>query len=205
MVEGEKKVKKVLFLDRDGIINCVVRNEKYEYDSPQTVEEVSLVNGIEKLIGWSNINKILVVEITNQPAVAKGKITMKVCTEIEDKIDKLLFDKNVHIDKKYICYHHPNGVVPELKIDCDCRKPKPGMLLQAEKDLDIDLKNSVMMGDRDWDVMAGKAAGCKTILYLFNEDSPEKIKFAMESNPDYKVLSMDEALSTIEKIFLCKQ
>ena len=184
---------KVLFLDRDGVINKVVKNEKCEYDSPQNIDEVCLVEGIEKLIGFANKNNIMVIEVTNQPAVAKGKMSMELCQQIENQIDKLLLEKEVRIDKKYICYH-------QLIDDCICRKPKPGMLLQATKELDIDLKNSVMMGDRDWDVMAGKAAGCKTILYLFNEDSPEKIKFAMESNPDYKVWSMDEALIIIKQI-----
>lgn len=198
-------MKKVLFLDRDGIINCVVKNKKGEYDSPQTVEQVSLVNGIDNLIGWANKNNILVVEVTNQPAVAKGKMTMQTCMAIEQRIEALLTDKGVQIDKKYICYHHPKGIVPELSIDCTCRKPKSGMLQQAAEDLDIDLKSSIMVGDRDWDVMAGKTAGCKTILYLFTEDSAEKIKFAMESTPDYKVWSMDEALIIVKKIFLCKQ
>lgn len=198
-------MKNVLFLDRDGVINKVVKNEKGEYDSPQTTEQISLVDGVEKLIGFANTNNIMVIEVTNQPAVAKGKMTMQTCIAIEQKIETLLTNSGVYIDKKYICYHHPKGVVPELTIDCMCRKPKPGMLVLAAKELDIDLKNSVMMGDRDWDVIAGKVAGCKTILYLFNEDSPEKIKFAMESNPDYKVWSMDEALAIIKKIFLCKQ
>jgi D-glycero-D-manno-heptose 1,7-bisphosphate phosphatase len=194
-------MKKVLFLDRDGVINCVVKNKKGEYDSPQTVEQVILVRNIEKLIGWANISGIKVVEITNQPAVAKGKMTMETSNGIEDKIDNLLQEKNVRINNKYICYHHPKGVVPELTIDCECRKPKPGLLIQAAKELDIDLSNSVFLGDRDWDVLAGKAAGCKTILYLFRDDSPEKIKYAMESPADYKVWSLNEALKIIKSLF----
>jgi D-glycero-D-manno-heptose 1,7-bisphosphate phosphatase len=201
MERKRKRMRKVLFLDRDGVINCVVRNEKGEYDSPQTVEQVSLVNGIENLISWANINGIKVVEITNQPAVAKGKMTMEISDEIEEKIDSLLKDKKVRIDKKYICYHHPKGIVPEFAFECECRKPKPGLLIRAAEELDIDLSNSVFLGDRDWDVLAGKAAGCKTILYLFEEDSPEKIKFAMESTPDYKVWGLDEALVIIKSLF----
>jgi D-glycero-D-manno-heptose 1,7-bisphosphate phosphatase len=163
------------------------------YDSPQSIEQVSLVNGIEKIIGWANINGIKVVEISNQPAVAKGKMSLSTSDEIEEKIDSLLKNKKVRIDKKYICYHHPSS-------GCECRKPKPGLLIQAAKELDIDLKNSVFLGDRDWDVLAGKAAGCKTIVYLFKEDSPEKLKFAMESLADYKVWSLDEALTIIKSL-----
>ena len=193
-------MKRALFLDRDGVINCVVKNEKGEYDSPQSVDQVSLVKGIENLIGWANANAVKVVEITNQPAVAKGKVSMEISNEIEEKIDKLLKDNSVRIDNKYICYHHPKGVVSELTTDCECRKPKPGLLIQAAKELDIDLNKSVFLGDRDWDVLAGKAAGCKTVLFLFKEDSPEKIKFAMESPADYKVWSLDEALTIIKDL-----
>lgn len=191
-------MKKVIFLDRDGVINRVVKDINGIYDSPQTVEQVSLVKGIENVIGWANRSGIKVVEITNQPAVAKGKMLMKTADAIEKKIDSLLKEVNVRIDNKYICYHHPKGVVPVLTIDCECRKPKPGLLIQAAKELDIDLSKSVFLGDRDWDVLAGKAVGCKTVLFLFKEDSPEKIKFAVESAADYKVWSLDKALTVIK-------
>lgn len=194
------KNNKVLFIDRDGVINQVVKNEKGEYDSPQKVDLVYLVDGIEKILAWANTNGIKVIEISNQPGAAKGKISMKILDDIEIKIDNLLKEKGVKIDYKYICYHHPKGVVPELTLDCDCRKPKPGLLLRAAKDLKIDLKNSVFLGDRDWDVLAGKAAGCKTIIYLFKQDNPEKLNYALESPADYKVWSIDEALDIIKNL-----
>ena len=195
-------MKRVLFLDRDGVINCVVKNEKGKYDSPQSVKQVSLVKDIEKIIGWANDKGIKVVEITNQPAVAKGKMSMKTSDEIEEKIDSLLREKKVKIDSKYICYHHPMGVLPELTMKCKCRKPKPGLLVQAAKEMDIDMENSVFVGDRDWDVLAGKAAGCKTVIYLFKDDNPEKIKYALDSPADYKVWSLDEALMIIKSLLM---
>jgi D-glycero-D-manno-heptose 1,7-bisphosphate phosphatase len=150
----------------------------------------------------ANTNGIKVIEISNQPGVAKGKISMEVLYGIDKKIDFLLKEKGVKIDYKYICYHHPSGVVPALTLDCGCRKPKPGLLLQAAKDLNIDLKNSVFLGDRDWDVLAGKAAGCKTIIYLFKQDNSEKLNYALKSPADYKVWSLDEALKIIKNLLL---
>ena len=193
-------MKGALFLDRDGVINRVVRNNAGEYDSPQSVEQTSLVEGIDKLIGWANLRGISVVEITNQPSVAKGKISMEMSDKIERRVNDLLMDRGVRIDKKYICYHHPKGVVPELTIDCECRKPKPGLLISAAKEMEIDLDKSVFLGDRDWDVLAGRAVGCKTILFLFSEDSAEKIEFAKKSPADYKVWSMSEALTIIKEL-----
>ncbi len=194
-------MKGAIFLDRDGVINCTVKVSDGIYDSPQTVETVRLVKGIENIIGWANRMGIKVVEISNQPGVAKGKMTMITSGKIENKVDALLANKNVRIDNKYICFHHPKGIVPELAIDCQCRKPKPGLLIQAARELAIDLKKSVFLGDRDWDVLAGKAVGCKTLLFLFNDDSPEKIKFALASPADYKVGSLDEALVVIKRLF----
>lgn len=195
---------KALFLDRDGVINQVVKNSEGEYDSPQNIDEVSLVSGIEKLIGWANEIGIKVVEVSNQPGVAKGKMSMEKSEQIENKVSKLLEEKDVWIDKKYICYHHPRGVVPEYSLECDCRKPKPGLLMKAAKEMGIDLRSSVIVGDRDWDVIAGKAAGCKTILYLFKEDSLEKIKYAMDSPADYKSWSSDEILEIVKDILFKK-
>jgi len=191
---------KVLFLDRDGIINRVVKGRDGSYDSPQKVDDVSLVDGIDEIIKWANTNGFQVFEISNQPGVAKGKMSMVNSENIEKRINTLLMEKGVRIDKKYICYHHPKGIIPELTVDCNCRKPKPGLLIQASKEFGIDLKRSVFLGDRDWDVIAGKSVGCKTIIFLFKDDSPEKIKFAMDSDADYKVWSLSEALKIIKRI-----
>lgn len=189
----------VLFVDRDGVINSEV-NINGSFDSPMNIDQVCLVEGIENLIGWANNNNIKVVEITNQPAVAKGKISMETLSDIEKKVDLLLVDKGVKIDKKYICYHHPNAVVPEYKMECNCRKPKPGMLMQAAKDLNIDLKNSVMIGDRDWDVEAGKSAGCKTILFINNTENISKVLFADKTSPDFRVSLMAEVLEVVKRL-----
>lgn len=191
--------KKALFIDRDGVINRMVRYA-YGWDSPQRIEDVKLVNGIEKIIGWANDQKIPVIEITNQPGVAKGKLEQDESEAIQRRVEVLLKRKRAQIDGVYICPHHPEGVVPELSVVCDCRKPKPGLLLKAAKDLGIDLEKSIFLGDNETDALAGKAAGCKTILYLHHENEPEKVARSRSTDvADYKVRSSVNVKKILDK------
>lgn len=193
----------MLFLDRDGVINRMVRYE-YGFDSPQSPGDVLLVSGIVELIKWVNTKGIKVIEVTNQPSVAKGKMSIETSSEIENEIDVLLNKDGAYIDKKYICYHHPKGVVAGLSIDCDCRKPKPGLLIQAAKEFDIDLSKSVFLGDKSTDVNCGKMAGCKTMILLHSEDEPEKIEAARTAGADYKVGSHNESIEYLKSFFNSK-
>ena len=106
--------------------------------------------------------------MTNQPVVARGEVTVPQLQEIHNKMETLLGSEGAYINAIYYCPHHPHkgyeGEILELKIDCDCRKPKPGMLLRASKAFNIDLGNSWMIGDGENDIKAGKAAGCMTAL-----------------------------------------
>ena len=115
-----------------------------------------------------NASGYLAIVVTNQPVIARGEVTVEQLQEIHNKMETLLGAEGAYLDAIYYCPHHPHkgyeGEVPELKIDCDCRKPKPGMLLKAAKDFNIDLSQSWMMGDGENDIKAGKAAGCRTAL-----------------------------------------
>ena len=106
--------------------------------------------------------------MTNQPVIARGEVTTEELGTIHNKLETLLGAEGAYIDGLYYCPHHPHkgyeGEVPELKIECDCRKPKPGMLVKAAEDFNIDLGHSWIIGDGEVDVMAGKAAGCRTAL-----------------------------------------
>ena len=106
--------------------------------------------------------------VTNQPVIARGEVTWDELEEIHNKMETELGKQGAYLDAIYFCPHHPHkgyeGEVEELKIDCDCRKPKPGMLLKAAEDFNIDLKKSYMVGDSENDVKAGIQAGCMTIL-----------------------------------------
>ncbi len=153
-------MKKAVFLDRDGVINENV----HDLVRP---EQVALIPGAAEGIRKINESGFLVVVITNQPVIAKGFCTFEDVEMIHDRMRDLLAKEGARIDAVYVCPHHPEkghpGEVLELKIDCPCRKPKPGLFLQAAKDLGIDLASSWAVGDSPSDVAAGKAAGTKTV------------------------------------------
>lgn len=120
-----------------------------------------------------NESGYLAIVVTNQPVIARGEVSFEELEEIHNKMETLLGKEGAYLDAIYYCPHHPHrgyeGERPELKIDCDCRKPKPGMLFKAAEDFNIDLSQSWMIGDGENDVKAGINAGCKTVL-LSNSD-----------------------------------
>ncbi|MBO5470267.1 MAG: HAD-IIIA family hydrolase [Lachnospiraceae bacterium] len=132
------------------------------------IEQFELIDGVAEAIKKINRSGYLAIVVTNQPVIARGEVTVDELDEIHKKLETQLGLEGAYIDALYYCPHHPHkgyeGEVPELKIDCDCRKPKPGMLLQAAKNFNIDLKQSYMIGDGESDVKAGIVAGCKAIL-----------------------------------------
>ena len=198
-MKPKKSVGGALFIDRDGVINRMV---KYGtgWDSPQRAEDVVLVPGIVEVIRWANNRSVPVIEISNQPGVAKGKLSQSESRAIQRKVEYLLGQKGVRLDKVYVCPHHPNGAVPKLTRECNCRKPKPGLLLKAAKEMDLDLEKSVFLGDKETDVLAGKAAGCITIIFVHDEDDPEKVaKTAAITVAGDKIQSLFDAIKLLDK------
>ena len=159
---------KAIFLDRDGTINKYV-------GFLRNIDDFELIEGVSEAIKKINQSGYLAIVVTNQPVIARGEVTWDELNEIHRKMATLLGMHGAYIDGMYICPHHPDkgfeGERPEYKFYCDCRKPKPGLLLQAAKDYNIDLCESYMIGDSERDVEAGKAAGCKeSLLIKTNED-----------------------------------
>ena len=156
-----KNKQKVIFLDRDGTINKYVGFLK-------NIDDFELIPGVVDAIRTINELGYLAIVVTNQPVLSRGEVTDLELQEIHNKMETLLGAEGAYLDAIYYCPHHPHkgfeGEVPELKCECDCRKPKPGMLLKAAKDYNIDLLSSWMVGDRENDIKAGKAAGCRTAL-----------------------------------------
>ena len=152
---------KAIFLDRDGTINKYV-------GFLRNIDEFELITGVAEAIKKINDSGYLAIVVTNQPVIARGEVTVQKLQLIHNKMETLLGAEGAYLDAIYYCPHHPHkgyeGEIPELKIDCDCRKPKPGMLIRAAEDFNIDLSNSWMIGDGENDIKAGKAAGCKTAL-----------------------------------------
>lgn len=156
-----KQKQKAVFLDRDGTVNRYV-------GFLRDIDEMELLPGAAEAIRKINQSGYLAILVTNQPVIARGEVTVEQLQEIHNKLETLLGCEGAYLDAIYYCPHHPDkgyaGEVPELKIDCDCRKPKPGMLLKAAEDYNIDLASSWMVGDRESDIRAGAAAGCRTAL-----------------------------------------
>lgn len=152
---------KAIFLDRDGTINKYVGYLR-------TPEQFELLEGVGEAIRKINLFGYLAIVVTNQPVIARGEVTADGLQQIHNKMETMLGKEGAYLDGVYYCPHHPDkgfaGEVEELKIVCECRKPKAGLLLQAAKDFNIDLSQSWMIGDSENDVLAGKNAGCKTAL-----------------------------------------
>lgn len=152
---------KAIFLDRDGTINKYV-------GFLRNIEEFELLPGVVEAIKKINQSQYLVIVVTNQPVIARGEVTESELDEIHKKMETLLGQGGAYVNALYYCPHHPDkgyeGEIIDLKIDCNCRKPKPGMLLQAAQDYNIELSQSWMIGDSEHDMKAGANAGCQTLL-----------------------------------------
>lgn len=152
------KKQKAIFLDRDGTINKHVGFLTHP-------NQFELLPGAAEAIKLINKSGYLAIVVTNQPVIARGDCTWEELLQIHDKMETLLGKEGAFLDGIYICPHHKDkgfeGERPEYKFDCDCRKPKPGLLLQAAKDFNIDLSQSYMIGDSERDTYVGMNARCK--------------------------------------------
>lgn len=152
---------KAIFLDRDGTINEYVGFLRKE-------EDFRLIPGVSEAIKKINNSGYLAIVVTNQPVIARGEVTEEELEEIHKKMETLLGLDGAYIDDIYYCPHHPDkgfeGEIPELKIECDCRKPKTGMLEKAAREHNIDLSSSIMIGDSTLDIKMAENAGMQSIL-----------------------------------------
>ncbi len=153
-----KNKQKAIFLDRDGTINKYV-------GFLTDINEFELLDGVADAIQMINESGYLAIVVTNQPVIARGEVSVGELQEIHNKMETLLGQSGAYIDDIFYCPHHPHkgyeGERPEYKIECECRKPKPGMLFAAAEKYNIDLSESWMIGDGENDIEAGKNAGCK--------------------------------------------
>lgn len=146
-----------IFIDKDGTL---VRDVPYNV-APELIELVPSASiGLPQLVDAG----YRLVVISNQSGVARGMFRREAMTRVEQHIGVLLAEIGVQLDGFYYCPHHPLGIVAEFTGACDCRKPKPGLILQAAAELDVDLSRSWMLGDILDDVEAGHRAGCRSLL-----------------------------------------
>ncbi|MFC1637461.1 D-glycero-beta-D-manno-heptose 1,7-bisphosphate 7-phosphatase [Candidatus Margulisiibacteriota bacterium] len=181
---------KAVFLDRDGTI---VEDVGY-MNSPKQLE---FIPGSIKAIKKLNEAGYKVVVITNQAGVARGLITEDMLQTIDKTLHKWILSGGAHLDGIYYCPHHPDHGVYPYKQVCECRKPHPGLIKRAHRDLDIDPAQSFMIGDKATDVEAGKRAGTKTVFVRSGRGQAEEKK--INGKPDHITENLAEAVDWLLK------
>ncbi|MBO5515020.1 MAG: HAD family hydrolase [Schwartzia sp.] len=147
-----------VFFDRDGTLNV-------DKDYLHTIEEFEWIEDAPQAIRWVNERGFLVIVVTNQSGVARGYFGEEDVKRLHEWMNDDLKRFGAHIDAFYYCPHLPNGSVAPYAMECDCRKPKPGLVQRACDDFDIDRGASIMIGDKSRDVECAEAAGLRGVLY----------------------------------------
>lgn len=171
---------KALFLDRDGVIN---KEKNYLYK----IEDFEFIDGVFETCKYFQDNGYLIIVITNQAGIARGKYTEDDYQTLTNWMIKEFEKNNIKISKVYYCPHHP-----DFSGDCECRKPNPGMILQAKKDFDIDLSQSILVGDKNSDIEAGINAGIKMNYLVETGHEIYENKFAVIKISNLKILIKGE-------------
>lgn len=148
---------KALFLDRDGVINV---DKHYVY----RVEDCEFIEGIFDLCRKAKQDGYLVIVVTNQAGIAKGKYTEEDYFKFRDYVHAEFVKQGCPIDAEYYCPYHTDAVIEKYCKDSEDRKPNPGMILKAQKDFDIDLSQSILIGDKETDIEAGKRANVGKLI-----------------------------------------
>lgn len=180
-----------IFLDRDGTINKL---DNFIYKA----EDLELLDGVVEAIGAINSSGLLAIIITNQPSVARGLCDVSDIDHIHKKLKTLLGKEGVFVDDIFFCPHHPDKGFPEenplYKIDCECRKPKTGMIEQAKEKFNIDLSSSYMIGDSTMDIELAKRAGLKSVLVMTGLGGSDN---KYDAVPDFTAENLYEAVQKI--------
>ena len=188
---------RAVFLDRDGVVVELVWDDADgAFEGPTAGDDVRLVPGAADAIRRIRSLDYRTVVVSNQPGAAKGKASREELLEAHERVVDLLAVQGVMIDDYRYCLHHPDATDPALAQACDCRKPRPGMLLDAAADLDLDLARSWMIGDSDVDAEAGRSAGCRTILV----ENPRSAHRRHEDGAaDYRVNDAAQAVAIVAR------
>jgi len=150
-----------------------------------------LLPGSTEAIKLFNVNELTVIVVTNQPVVARGMASLSEIDQMHDLLNQRLRRRNAHVDAFYFCPHHVNATMEEFRIACSCRKPNPGMMIQAAAEHRLDLQRSVMIGDTTQDIEAGRRAGVRTILVETGHGGKDPWQYG--AVPDWTVKNLLEA------------
>jgi D,D-heptose 1,7-bisphosphate phosphatase len=185
------KRRRAVFLDRDGTINV-------EVGYLSRPEDFALIEGSAQAVRCFNEAGFLVVVVSNQSGVARGYFGEQDVKKVNEKMARELERFGARLDAIYYCPHYPEGVVEEYRRECDCRKPGPGMIRLAEKELGIDVPNSYVVGDHRGDIVLAKNVGARSILVITGHGADELEKLRHEGvEPDHVVKDLAEAADRI--------
>jgi D-glycero-D-manno-heptose 1,7-bisphosphate phosphatase len=192
---------KAVFLDRDGVINRMVYHQEHGIlDSPFTLTQFKLLPRVAASVRTINSLGLKAIVVTNQPGIAKRQFDARMLKSMEEKLLFCLALQNAKLDAVYYCLHHPRAADKVYRVQCDCRKPQPGLLRQAARDFGLDLEECYMVGDGITDVQAGSAAGCTTFLVGNHKCDTCRLLSEKRVKPDYIVPDLYQATGIIKKL-----
>lgn len=189
--------KRAVFLDRDGVINPLVYNQKSgAYESPKRLADFEIFPDVAESLKVLKRGGYLTFLVSNQPDAAKGKAKMEDLLQIEAFFADFCERNGSLMDEFYYCHHHPEGIVPEYTKSCRCRKPGTYFLELARDTFGVSLSESYFVGDRETDILCGATAGCKTIRIIHSHMQADR---EMQQIPDKICTNLLEAVSWIIK------
>ncbi len=188
---GVKGRKRAVFLDRDGVLNDLEYNhEEGSIGSPLSARQLRIAPRAGESVKRIKELGYLAILVSNQPGVAKRQLSYSEFEKMNGMVREKLAKGGGSLDGEYYCLHHPDALVKKYRLDCDCRKPKPGLLLRAARENGVDLGRSFFVGDALVDVKAGRAAGCKTVLLGHVTTFLGKMIESERAQPDYVLPSL---------------
>ena len=193
-----KASRRAVFVDRDGVINRMHYDAEFGVvDSPSNPDQFELLPGVARAVRALNELGLAVVVVSNQPGIAKGKFNGALLQAMEQKMCSELASEGGRLDGIYNCLHHPDSVVDEYRVRCECRKPEPGLLRKAAIEMSLDLSSSYTVGDGVIDIAAGKSAGTTTLFVSSRKCYNCDNLIEHQTWPDYIVSDLAEAAAVI--------
>ena len=185
---------KAIFLDRDGVINCLVKNQTTGvYEPPHREEDLDLYPWTLESLKIALEGGFSLFLVSNQPDYAKGKCRLEDLISVHNKLDRIFKENKIIFREYYYCYHHPAGIIAGYSGECECRKPKPFFLKKAEKSYSIDMGKSWMIGDREADIICGRNGGTGTVFVKSEENT------GFSSAADFNAGNLLDAVKLIVK------
>jgi len=156
--------RRAVFFDRDGVLNPPYAYAEWGLDSPAYPEHLTLFPDAARAIRDVRSAGFLALLASNQPGIAKGKYSLSAFESIDGRLSTLLHQGGASLDGRFYCLHHPAATLLEYRVDCECRKPKPGLILAAASHFGLELSQCFFIGDNESDILAAQAAGCLPVL-----------------------------------------